>query len=339
MRRIWHINPMKDVWNEGIRRLKESGCEIFSGSAGKSYSEEDIIEIAREVDAIIVASTQITGKVIRELENLRIIVGTGVGVDNIDVETATSQGVLVANTPVPEDYIGVAEGTVARILALAKRLHICDREVRQRRWQNSYDALKSVYMRGKTLGIIGLGRIGSQVAKLMSHWEMRILSYDPYVSKDKAILLGVEMVDLDRLLKESDFITVHTVLVPSTRKLIDEDAFRKMKKTAFLINTARGAVVDEEALYKALNEGWIAGAALDVFSTEPIPEGSCLLKPELAEKLILSPHVAGLSPEMERSIVTAQVDCCLKAFRGVPPEFTVNRTAIPRWKERFGTGG
>jgi len=199
-----------------------------------------------------------------------------------------------------------------------------------------YDKLRVTYIRGKTLGIIGLGRIGSQVARLMSSFGTRIVAYDPYVLEEKAVLLGVELVDLDTLLRKSDLVSIHAVLTPETRRMIDIDALRKMKRTAYIVNTARGPIIGEEALYKALSEGWIAGAALDVFDKEPIPSGSPLLRPEVADKLILSPHVAGLNPEMERGLTLAQVECCLEALRGEPPKSTVNPEVIPKWRRRFG---
>ncbi|MCW4027276.1 MAG: hydroxyacid dehydrogenase [Candidatus Bathyarchaeota archaeon] len=332
---------MPDVWVEGQRILEDNGCEVVSGrlqtEADSPYSEDEIIEPGGDVDALLViARERITARVLGELKRLSIVVKAGIGVDNIDVEDATRFGVLVVNTPVPADYVGVAEGAAARILALSKRLPICDRSVKDGRWLGDYDKLRGTYIRGKTLGIVGLGRIGSQVARLMSSFGTRIVAYDPYILEEKTVLLGVELVDLDTLLRKSDLVSIHAVLTPETRRMIDIDALRKMKRTAYVVNTARGPIIDEEALYRALSEGWIAGAALDVFDKEPIPSGSPLLRPEVADKLILSPHVAGLNPEMERGLTVAQVECCLEALRGEPPKSTVNPEVIPKWRRRFG---
>ncbi|MEM2875473.1 MAG: phosphoglycerate dehydrogenase [Candidatus Bathyarchaeia archaeon] len=274
MPKVWWIEPLDRTWQVGKKMLEENGCEVFLGrfhsEAGKPYSEEEIIELGKDVNAILlIAREKITAKVLEELPKLSVIVKAGVGVDNIDVEAATRFGILVANTPVPADYIGVAEGAVARILALAKRLSACDRSVKQGLWLRNYDDVRGVYLRGKTLGIVGLGRIGSYVAKVMSSFGVKVLAYDPYVSKDKALLVDASLVDLDTLLSESDFVTLHAVLTPETKKMIGASQLRMMKKSAYLINTARGALVDEQALYKALREGWIAGAALDVFEEEP----------------------------------------------------------------------
>jgi len=338
--KVWWLEPMADAWNEGKRILEDNGCKVILGrlqtEGDKPYSEDEIIEGGRDVDALLViARERITATIFRELKRLRIVVKAGIGVDNIDVEAATKFGVLVANTPVPADYIGVAEGAMARILALAKRLHVCDRNVRKGAWMGEYEGLKGTYMRGKTLGLIGLGRIGSHVATFMKPWGMRVLAYDPYVPEEKAVLLDAELVDLDTLLKESDFISVHAVLTSETRHMIDEKALKKMKKTAYVVNTARGPIIDEEALYKALREKWIAGAALDVFEKEPIPPTSPLLRPEVSHKLVLSPHVSGLSAEMERGLTLAQVECCHKALRGEPPKSTLNPEAVSKWKKRF----
>ncbi|KYH40533.1 MAG: 3-phosphoglycerate dehydrogenase [Candidatus Bathyarchaeota archaeon B26-2] len=338
--RVWWLEPMPGVWIEGKIILEENNCEVIVGrlqtEAEEPYSEDEIVEGGKDVDALLViARERITARILEELDDLKIVVKAGIGVDNIDVDAATRFGVLVANTPVPADYVGVAEGAVARILALAKRLHACDGEVKAGRWLRRYDLLRGVYMKGKTLGIIGLGRIGSYVARLMKPWGVKIIAYDPYVPKEKAVLLDVELVELDTLFRQSDFISIHAVLTQETRHMIDEAALRMMKKTAYIINTARGPIIREEALYKALNEGWIAGAALDVYEEEPLPPESPLLRPEVADRLILSPHVAGLNPEMERGLTLAQVDCCLKALRGEPPESTVNPEAIPKWRSRF----
>jgi len=331
---------MPDIWVEGRRMLEDNGCEVLAGrpqtEADRPYSEDEIIERGGDVDALLViARERITARVLGELKRLRIVVKAGIGVDNIDVEAATKFGVLVANTPVPADYVAVAEGAAARILALSKRLPTCDRNVKGGRWLREYDKLRGTYIRGKTLGIIGLGRIGSQVAQLMSSFGVRIVAHDPYVLEEKAVLLGVELVDLDTLLRKSDFVSIHAVLTAETRHMINVDALKKMKRTAYIVNTARGPVIDEEALYKALSEGWIAGAALDVFEKEPVLSGSPLLRPEVADRLILSPHVAGLNPEMERGLTLAQVECCLEALRGEPPKSTVNPGVIPKWRRRF----
>ncbi len=335
---LW-IEPMVDVWEEGKKILEENDCEVVIGrlqtEADKPYHEDEIIEIGSDMDAILlIARERITSKILKSLERLKVIVKAGIGVDNVDVESATDLGVLIVNTPVPADYIGVAEGTVARIIGLAKKLLICDRNVKEEKWLSDYDELRGVYLIGKTLGIIGLGRIGAYVAKLMKTWGVRVIAYDPYVTEERGQLLDVDLVDLDTLLRESDFLTLHVIVTPETKHMINEEALRKIKKTAYIINTARGAVIDEKALYKALKEGSIAGAGLDVFEKEP-PTDSPLLSPEISDKLLLSPHVSGLSPEMERGLTLLQVDCCIRALKGEVPKSTVNPEAIQKWRRKF----
>ncbi|GBC75204.1 Hydroxypyruvate reductase [archaeon HR06] len=215
-------------------------------------------------------------------------------------------------------------------MALSKRLLTCDKSVKEKIWLKDYDKLRGMYLRGKTLGIIGLGRIGSYVAKLMKPFGVRILAYDPYIPKEKALLLDVELVkDLKDLLKEVDILTIHAILTEETRHMISEEELKLMKKNAIIVNTARGAIIDERALYKALKENWIAGAALDVFEKEPPNDSPLLME---GDKLLLSPHVAGLSEEMERELTLAQVNCCLKAKQGLPPDSTLNPQAIDKWK-------
>jgi len=336
---VFWLEPMRDACAEGKRLLEQDGCRVILGrfqTEGPPYPDEEMIERGREADALLViARERITERIFEHLKHLRIVVKAGIGVDNIAIDAATHYGVLVANTPVPADYVGVAEGAVARILALAKKLPACDRGARNGTWMSDYDAIKGTYLRGKTLGIIGLGRIGSQVSALMRPWGMHVLAYDPYVPGDRAVLLGVQLVGLERLLKESDVVSIHAVLTPETRHMIDDPALRMMKKSACLVNTARGPIVDQTALARALAEDRIAGAALDVFEKEPLPADSALLRPEVRSRLVLSPHVSGLSQEMERDLTLAQVDRCLKALRGEPPQSTLNPGALPLWRARL----
>lgn len=330
---------MPNVWREGKDLLEKNGCKVIMGrlqtEADKPYSEKDIIEQAEDIDALLlIAREKITSRIFEGLKKLKVVVKAGIGVDNIDVQAATANGVLIVNTPVPADYVGVAEGTVARLLALAKKLSICDKNVKRNVWLKDYEELRGVYLKGKTIGIIGLGRIGSFVAKLMKPWGVRIIAYDPYVKKEKGELIDVDLVDLNTLLRGSDFITIHATLTQETRHIINEKTLKNMKETAYLINTARGPIVDENALYTALKERWIAGAALDVFEKEP-PKQSPLLSAEISDRILLSPHVSGLSGEMEKELTLAQAKCCIEALRGDVPDSALNLDAIGKWKEKL----
>jgi len=340
--KVWWIEPMPQVWRAGKEILEGNNCEVIMGrpqtDADKPYSEDELIEQGKDVDVILlIAREKITSRVLNDLKNLKLVVKAGIGVDNIDVQAATRNGILVVNTPVPADYVGVAEGAVARLLALAKKLVVCDRNVKGNVWLSDYEKIKGVYVKGKTIGILGLGRIGSFIARLMKPWEVRVIVYDPYVLEEKAELLDVELVDFYTLLRDSDFLSINAILTPETKHIIDEGALGRMKKTAYIINTARGPIIDEGALHRALKAGWIAGAALDVFEEEP-PKNSPLMDPEISDKLLLSPHVSGLSEEMERGLTMAQVHCCIMALQGKPPKSTLNRDAIDKWKKKFDIG-
>jgi len=183
-----------------------------------------------------------------------------------------------------------------------------------------------------TVGLLGFGRIGSYVAKLLKPWRLRIIAHDPYVTSDRATLSDVELVDFETLLLESDFLSIHPVLTSETFHMINETALGKMKNTACIINTARGAIIDEKALCKMLKEGKIAAAALDVFEEEP-PTGDILSK-ELAEKVLLSPHTSALSEETERETIISMANSCVVALMGQPPETTLNPDVLPKWKAR-----
>jgi D-3-phosphoglycerate dehydrogenase / 2-oxoglutarate reductase len=331
---LW-VEHIQSYSMEGKSILERNGCEVILAPPNKgAYSESEIIEQGSDADAILLAGTKITPNVLENLKKLKVIIKSGVGVDNIDIPAATKNGVLVANTIDAADYIGVAEGNVARLLAVAKKLLPSDQNVKAGVWRADRNKIKGVYLKsGLTVGVLGLGRVGSYVVRLLKPWNLRIIAYDPYIKAQDAEFLDVPRVDFDTLLKESDFLSINTVLTAETRHMLNEDALRKMKKTAYIINTARGAIINEVALCKALREGWIAGAALDVFEKEPV-EGP-ILSPDLADKLLLSPHTSGVSDEMEKGMVMAMVEQCIEASKGKPPQFTLNPEATASWKQKF----
>ena len=181
---------------------------------------------------------------------------------------------------------------------------------------------------------MGLGRIGSKVAQLLHPFEVKLLAFDPYVSAESAQALGVELTDLETLLRQSDFVTLHAVQTPETRGLIGETELRLMKPTAYLVNAARGGLVDEQALAKSLKEGQLAGAALDVFEPEVPQPDNPLLDEEIHLKTLYSPHAAGLNPDNDWQIVVVQMENCISALLGKPPESVVNPEVLPKWQER-----
>jgi len=251
-------------------------------------TEEALIDRARDADGLIVAAAPITRRVMEALEGLKVVVRTGVGYDVIDVPAATELGVIVVN--IPDLWIReVANHALALLLAWNRRIVALDRDVRAGAWVSRLSASVTGSLHGETVGIVGLGNIGSAFARRVAALEMRVIACDPYVDDARFAALGVERVDLGTLAARSDYVSVHTLLNAETRHLIDETFFSRMKPSACLINTSRGPVVDEAALIRALEQKQLGGAALDVFEDEPVPAGSPL---HAFDNVILTPHAA-----------------------------------------------
>jgi D-3-phosphoglycerate dehydrogenase len=252
---------------------------------------EAVIERARDADALIIASAPITRRVMEALEGLKAVMRTGVGYDVIDVAAATELGVVVVN--VPDIWIReVANHALALVLAWNRKIVTLDREMRAGVWSGRWPAEVTGSLHGETVGIVGLGNIGSAFARRAAALETRVIACDPYVDDARFTALGVERVDLMTLAARSDYVSVHALLNAETRGLIGEAFLRRMKPTACLVNTSRGPVVDEAALVRALQEGRLAGAALDVFEEEPLPPESPLRR---LDNVILTPHAAYFS--------------------------------------------
>ncbi|MEM3703020.1 MAG: NAD(P)-dependent oxidoreductase [Candidatus Bathyarchaeia archaeon] len=320
--------------------MKE-GCELILGSVPshpitseiKEYTEDELIEKCRDVDAILsTPRLPLTKKVLSSARRLFCICQRGIGVDNVDIETACGLGVLVTNAPIELEFVGVAEHMVALILALAKKLKTVSNLLRLGASAYFNELVNTVTLKGKTVGIIGLGRIGTRVAALLRPFNVRLLGYVRTRDWEKAKSLGVQLVDLDVLLAESDFVTIHVPLTAQTRHMIGEKELALMKNTAYIINTARGAIIDEVALINALKSGKIAGAALDVFEKEPITPDNPLLK---MDNVIITPHIAGRNSETLIEGEKLAVENCLKLLKGIIPEHVINPNAIPKWKERM----
>jgi len=264
------------------------------------YSDQALSENVGDADALIVAYSPITKRVIEKAKNLKVIARLGAGYDNVNLEAATEKGIFVVYSP-RTAVEGMAEYIIGMMIALSRRFLWADKMVKRGRWEEASLELfgKDEQILGKTLGIIGFGAVGSRLAERASAFHMKIVSYDPYVSKEFMEEYGVEKVDLDYLISNSDFISLNTALTEETRKLINEDRLKRMKKTAYIINTSRGAVIDEAALYKALKEGWIAGAALDVTDPEPPKKDNPLFE---LDNVIFTPHIAGANKERIEAI-------------------------------------
>ena len=326
----------RDAGREDIvRALEAAGCEVTLGRLFTDtwhYTEDELVEKVQGMDAIMISTGDgnITRRVMEAGGKLRVIAKRAIGVDDIDISAATDLGILVTNTPLELHYLSVAEYTVGMILAVANNFKLADYNARLGLWRS----VSNMLLRNKTVGIVGLGRIGSRVAQLLRPFEVKLLASDPYVSSEKARALEVELTDLETLLKESDFVTLHAVETPETTGLIGEAQLRMMKSTAYLVNTARGGLIDEGALAKALKENWISGAALDVFKPEiPQPDNS-LLGEDIYFKTLYTPHAATLNPEVMWQLPIIQMENCLSALRGEVPQFLVNPEAIPKWRGR-----
>ncbi len=306
------------ISKEGIELLKEiATVEILE-------DKEKLLEKVEDADAIIVRSaTKVTKEVLDRAKKLRVIGRAGVGVDNIDVKEATKRGIVVVNAP-DASSITVAELTIGLMLALARNIVKANNSLKARKWEKK--KLMGVELRGKTLGIIGLGRIGSQVAKKAKAFEMRVIAYDPFIPEEVARSIGVELKSLEDVLREADFLTLHVPLTEKTRHLIGEREINIMKDGAYLINCARGGVVDEKALYKALKEGKLSGAALDVFEKEP-PFESPLLD---LENVIVTPHLGASTVEAQRLASLIVCEEVKNVLLGKPAKNVVNMPSIPR---------
>jgi D-3-phosphoglycerate dehydrogenase len=254
--------------------LSEEGLEILR-SAGLNVvykpglSPEELKKEIEDADALIIRSgTKVTKEIIDQAKRLKVIGRAGTGLDNVDVAKATEKGIVVMNVP-GGNTLSAAEHTFALILSLARRIPQANAAVKSGVWDRK--KFMGVELNGKVLGVIGLGRIGSIVAERALCLKMKVLGYDPFVSPEVAKERGIELVSLDELLSKSDFVTIHTPLTKETYHLLNKERISKMKKGAYLINCARGGIIDENALYEALVSGHLAGAALDVFEKEPVP--------------------------------------------------------------------
>jgi len=276
---------------KAIEVVKNAGLEVVY----EEYPDQDRLKgLVKDVSGIIVRSKpKVTKEIIDAAPTLKVIARAGVGLDNVDVEYAKSKGIEVVNAPTASSR-SVAELAVALMFNIARKVAFADRKIREGTWPKKQ--CMGFELEGKTLGVIGFGRIGYNVAKIAKTIGMDIILYDVYKNEERARELGAEFVELEELLKNSDVITIHVPLLESTYHLIDEEKLKLMKPSAVLINTSRGPIVDNNALVKALQEGWIAGAALDVFEEEPLPKDHPLTK---FDNVVLTPHIGASTVEAQ----------------------------------------
>ncbi len=281
---------------EGIELLKKEKNLVVDVKT--KLSPEELKKIIKNYDGLIVRSqTKVTKDIIKHAKKLKVVGRAGIGLDNIDLQEASKKGIIVMNSPMG-NTISTAEHAFTLLLALSRNISQADASLKADKWERKKFMGVEVY--GKILGIIGLGRIGSEVAKRALSFNMKVMAYDPFLSKEKAEALGVEPVNLDELLKKSDYITIHTPLTGETRYIIDEKALAKVKHGVRIINCARGGIVKEKALIEAINKGKVAGAALDVYEKEP-PIGELILK---HDKIITTPHLGASTEEAQLNVAT-----------------------------------
>ncbi len=277
---------------EGLAPLRDD--ERFEVRVVDDSSSPEFFEALNEAQGLIVRSaTKADPRLLDQAPRLRVIGRAGVGVDNIDMETASRRGIAVFNAP-EGNTIAAAEMTMAVLLATVRKVAAADRSIREGRWDRS--AFRGVELRGKTLGLVGAGRIGREVARRCRAFGMEVIAFDPYLAEEAAEALGIQLVNFDRLIEEADVVSLHVPLTDETRGLINGEVLRRMKRGSFVVNVSRGGVIDEDALALALREGSIAGAALDVYAVEPLPAGSPLRE---APNLVLTPHLGASTFEAQ----------------------------------------
>ena len=342
-----HIYQPVDETGASYQRMREAGIDVKLEDLAwmDASNKRENVEVIFDPDTVVgvgVAnrSKRITAKSLASAPNLRLIAKYTVGFDNVDVDAATEQGVIVVHSPTEANWAGVAEGTMAFMLALLKKVRERDRAVKHGGWRDR--SLTGTYLgarltdgyEGLTIGIIGLGRIGSRLADLLAPWRVRLIAYDPYVDESKFIHHNVKPVDLATLLGRADVVCIHCNLTKETTRLIGAKELGLMKPNAILVNAARGPIVDIDALFHALDRDRIAGAALDVLPEEPPDPQTALLG--LGDKVLLSPHMVSVNhgtglmkaiPWVEQAV--------LDALGGQVPKHVVNEEVLTSWRAKF----
>lgn len=293
----YKVLVLDPISEDGIKELLNH--PNYEVDINTGLNEEQILEIVHDYHALIVRSqTTVTEKIIRYARQLRVIARAGVGVDNIDINGATKHGVIVINAP-DGNTISATEHTMAMMLSLTRNIPRAHKELSDGRWNRG--AHKGIELYGKTLGIIGVGKIGFGVAKRAKSFGMKIVAFDPYLSDEKADEADIQKLEIDEIAEVADFITVHTPLTPQTRGIVGVDFFKKAKPGVQLINVARGGIIDESALLDALNEGIVGGASLDVFTEEPPTNSELLSHP----RIVVTPHLGASTVEAQEKVAVS----------------------------------
>ena len=294
---------------EGLKVFND--CKELAVDVKTDLKPEGLKEIIKDYDALVVRSaTKVTKEIIQAAVKLKVIGRAGVGLDNVDLEAATAKGIIVMNTPAG-NTISTAEHTFSMILTLSRNIAQANASMKKGEWKRS--KFMGVELYNKVLGIVGFGRIGSEVAKRALSFGMRVLAFDPFLSAQVAEDIGVESAELNKVLQESDYITVHTPLTDETRHMISDKEFGLMKKNVRIVNCARGGIIDEQALVRAAKEGKIAGAAMDVFENEPLAADSEILK---LDNVITTPHLGASTEEAQINVAIEVAEIVRDALLG-----------------------
>jgi len=311
---------------EAAEELAKADVEFIGVTCN---TEDELIAGAKDADILLFAGAQITRRVLESLPKLQAVIFGSVGYDQVDVDAATDNGVIVVNNPAFQWCVEeVSNHAITLLLACAKKLTFLNDGTKQGRWAECKRAqAPMVSIHGQTLGLVGCGSIGRMTARKAQCFSLKILGYDPYLDKSLAKEYGITLVSLPELLKESDFVSVHTPLNKETRHLMGEKEFRQMKPTAYFINTARGSIVDEPALIKALQEKWIAGAGLDVFEKEPVDPANPLLK---MDNVVVTPHSASYSDEAFSLPAKIVLQETVRVLSGRWPKNAANKSVKPK---------
>jgi D-3-phosphoglycerate dehydrogenase len=307
--------------------LAEEGLEILKKAVDvdvkTDLKEDELCRIIGDYDALLVrSSTEVTVKVIEAGKRLKFIGRAGVGVDNINMDAATRKGIIVANAP-EGNTLAATEHTMAMMQALARNIPQANASLKKKEWKRS--KFMGVELNEKVLGIVGFGRIGREVAKRANAMDMKCVAYDPFITNERAAQLGVTMMSMAELFKVADVITVHTPLIAETKHIINAKSIATMKDGVRIINCARGGIIDEKALYDAVRSGKVAGAALDVFETEPPTESPLLT----LDQIIVTPHLGASTVEAQVNVAISVAKQCIEVLNGGAAKYVVNAPMVP----------
>jgi len=311
--------------------LSEKGVALLKQEPGISVdvktglSEDELLKIIGDYDALIIRSaTKVTERVINAADRMVVVGRAGIGLDNVDADAATKRGIIVMNTP-GGNVITTAEHAMSLMLSMSREIPQANASMKEKKWEKK--KFMGVEVFNKTLGVIGLGRIGTVVVRLARGMGMKVVVYDPFISLQAAKRMEVRVVTFDELLEKSDFITVHTPLTKDTKHLLNDAAFAKMKKGVRIVNCARGGIVDEEALVRAIDSGIVEGAAFDVYESEPPPSDSPLVG---NPKVIATPHLGASTVEAQEKVAVAVAEQVIDVLNTGTVRNAVNTPSVSK---------